>query len=341
METFRRLSLPLQQCLVTGDNSFVTSETGALYACGKNQTGQLLLPDSYGYNVLTSVPVPEAVRSVASDGEKILVVTTSGEVYGAGDNSFAEDSLDYASILNGMVKISLPEAAKQVTVSDLTGYVVTRSCALYKCNLSSYVHQEYATIVAVPVPAPEPVSSVVTGNGALYIITVSGTLYGTGSNFYGQLGLGHRNRQDGFTRVQLPEPVKQIAAGHRSAFVVTTEGALYACGDNFYGQLGLRNKFTRADLQQRVSVVSVGIGTTYAVTETGELYACGQGYSGDYTFTQINLPEPVRTVAAAGYSALVATVNGALYAYGGNGYGQLGLGDIRNRSQFTLVTDTI
>ena len=134
------------------------------------------------------------------------------------------------------------------------------------------------------------------------MLTASGQLYGFGDNFFGQLGssanTGTNNPNPTPTLVTLPGeigPVTQIAAGSDHSLAVTASGQLYGFGYNYYGQLGRSANTSSGDPNPTPTVVTLA----------GEI-------------------GPVTQVAAGGNHSLAVTASGQLYAFGYNGYGELG-----------------
>lgn len=66
-----------------------------------------------------------------------------------------------------------------------------------------------------------------------------GTVYGTGENTSGQLGLGFTgSAQYGLVQVPLGAPVKEITTGRMYSSALFADGAVWTWGDNTFGQLG-------------------------------------------------------------------------------------------------------
>jgi alpha-tubulin suppressor-like RCC1 family protein len=51
----------------------------------------------------------------------------------------------------------------------------------------------------------------------------------------------------------------------------------------------------------------------------------------------ISLPEKIAEIAAGMHYSLALAVSGRVYAWGWNGFGQLGLGDVQSRASPTLI----
>ena len=184
------------------------------------------------------------------------------------------------------------------------------------------------------------------------------TLYVTGDNNYGQLGLGDNSDRNTLTPITLPEGerVSQVVAKFYHSLILTEDGELYGTGNNTSHQLGLvdptmRNTFVRipVDIDKRISQIAAGSYHSLILTEDGELYGTGGNSRGQLglgddpsireTFTKIPVPggKRVTMIAAESNHSLIITEDGKLYVAGDNGAGQLGLGDDFDRHTFTLV----
>jgi alpha-tubulin suppressor-like RCC1 family protein len=151
--------------------------------------------------------------------------------------------------------------------------------------------------------------------------------------------------------------VVDAACSYFHTVVVTAEGELFTCGRNDFGQLGLGDGVDRSVPSRVVSLqgllvraVSCGQHHTVVAVAAGGLYAFGKndhGQLGIGNESTSPVREPTRvsgdletasvTSLACGYYHTVAvTEQGAVYAFGRNEYGQLGLGHKRHVSTPTV-----
>jgi alpha-tubulin suppressor-like RCC1 family protein len=80
------------------------------------------------------------------------------------------------------------------------------------------------------------------GGGHSLSIHADGTLWVTGKNDHGQLGLGTvaTTAVTSWTQVGTDTDWVQVAAGNAHSLALKANGQLYTWGDNAYGQLGYR-----------------------------------------------------------------------------------------------------
>ena len=183
-----------------------------------------------------------------------------------------------------------------------------------------------------------------------------GMAYTWGKGEFG--ALGHGDVKDKMTPRVLDElrgvRVADIACGTGHSLVVSEGGDVYAWGWNSKGQCGLPPQAANTEavcsptmigslLGMSVRGVACGAAHSLAVTANGEVLSWGLGGSGqlghgDYSST----PNPRRIMAlsseavlgvASGFGHSIAlSRSGALYSWGWNRDGQLGVGDLDNRT---------
>ncbi|XP_014678636.1 PREDICTED: LOW QUALITY PROTEIN: probable E3 ubiquitin-protein ligase HERC4, partial [Priapulus caudatus] len=92
--------------------------------------------------------------------------------------------------------------------------------------------------------AAVPVHGVAAGGAHSMLVTVGGSVYGWGSNRFGQLGLGDEAPRGVPTvlRSLKFQKVRHVACGEDHTVALTTEGGVFTFGAGMYGQLGHNSK---------------------------------------------------------------------------------------------------
>eukprot|EP01022_Parablepharisma_sp_SALTPOND_P021371 TRINITY_DN417_c0_g1_i1.p1 TRINITY_DN417_c0_g1~~TRINITY_DN417_c0_g1_i1.p1 ORF type:complete len:1167 (-),score=122.17 TRINITY_DN417_c0_g1_i1:1806-5306(-) len=184
-------------------------------------------------------------------------------------------------------------------------------------------------------------------------ITNNGSIYTMGSNADGRLGIGDRTVKlastpclvEGLSRLNAVE----IACGWGHTAAVIDNGEVFTWGVGEYGALGIPDCETQwfpvqvvFPEKSRVIIKNASCGTrhTTMVDEKGRLFVCGAGDAGQLgTGSRERQPQPVcvsslkETIiqSACGiFHTLALTSTGAVFAMGGNNFGQLGTGTKRS-----------
>lgn len=189
------------------------------------------------------------------------------------------------------------------------------------------------------------------------------TLMVTGNNAFGQLGIGNLNTQSAAIPVTSIGKISGVAPGgvHTIAYKFDSYSAVYTWGSNYHGQLGaggiattglqaysnvpvrvpLHNFNENALTAGVVSGVSAGWYHSLAIVD-GTVFSWGyNGYgqlgarSGESSLGDSNLPKQVLSnaseltniveVSAGAVHSLARAVDGRVWAWGDNSYGELGV----------------
>ncbi len=142
------------------------------------------------------------------------------------------------------------------------------------------------------VPGLSGARAVTAGSSHVLAVTTDGSLWVWGNNGYGQLGLGPNSTGFGIPQqVAGLKSVRAVAAGDYFSLALATDGTVWAWGENQLGQLGIDPTASyRSVVPQRVA-----------------------GLSG------------VKQIAAGAGFGLALKNDGTVWAWGDNGYGQLGV----------------
>ncbi|XP_017798859.1 PREDICTED: probable E3 ubiquitin-protein ligase HERC4 [Habropoda laboriosa] len=196
------------------------------------------------------------------------------------------------------------------------------------------------------------IEQIACGENYTVVITQNGKVYSCGNNDYGQLG-----HEKGRKRLQLIPGLdafvfKKASCGAHHTLAVNEWGQLFSWGSNAEGQLGLNSK-NQMECSPRMvktlgtsTVVQVACGKKHALalTNNGELYSWGfnsEGQLGLGTDVECELKPklistligvPIAFIACGGYHSIAISKSGAVFGWGKNMFGQLGLNDTQNRN---------
>jgi alpha-tubulin suppressor-like RCC1 family protein len=188
------------------------------------------------------------------------------------------------------------------------------------------------------------------------MVKTDGSLWTTGYNNYGQLGIGASTSttKTSFTSTGITD-VKKIDVGWGTSYVLKNDGVLLAAGYNAYGQLGTGNTSNITSFTQIATDVKDVIAGRYnfvfIIKNDGTVWSTGQNTDGQLglgdnsqrtSFTQVTTNVSNVKKITCGYSCTIMLKDdGTLWGTGDGVYGQLGLGTDVDKNVFTQATTNI
>jgi len=171
-------------------------------------------------------------------------------------------------------------------------------------------------------------------------LKTDGTVWATGSNFYGQHGNGTTTTRT--APVQVSSGVQAISAGTGHSLILKSDGTAWASGANFSGQLGdgtLTDRKSFVKVMTGVQAISAGASYSLFLKTNGTVWATGAntyGQLGDGLTSSRSTPVQVlggvKEISAGPEHALYLKTDGTVWAAGYNANGQLGNGTKINLS---------
>ena len=199
------------------------------------------------------------------------------------------------------------------------------------------------------------IKQVYCGYSHTFILKNDGTLWGTGNNYSGQLGLGDGHDRYAFTQITTnTDNIKDVYCGGSYTIILKNDGTLWGCGANGSGQLGLGDTTNRTTFTQvttnadNIKSVCCGSSHTLILKNDGTVWGCGHNGYGELglgnntnknTFTQITTNiNDIKEIYCGGSHTFMLKNDSTLWGCGYNYNGQLGLGDSDDRYTFTQIT---
>ena len=215
------------------------------------------------------------------------------------------------------------------------------------------VSANYGTDVIATVPAPVPglTAAVAVAAGADFtvVLLADGTIRTFGANQAGQLGTAPAGPGQSRSTPQQPSAltgVVSIAAGQAFTVAGTDNGAVWGIGSNSRGQLGDPLPANRDDPNpvprpifglDQIARVAAGTEHVIALTSKGAVWTLGLNSDGQLgrttnylAYAPNSAPAPVPevgrvvAVAAGGQHTAILNIDGAVWTFGRNSYGELG-----------------
>ncbi|XP_054030574.1 probable E3 ubiquitin-protein ligase HERC4 isoform X1 [Melanerpes formicivorus] len=184
-----------------------------------------------------------------------------------------------------------------------------------------------------------------------------GTVYTCGCNDLGQLGHEKARKRPEHVGALDAQNIVAVSCGEAHTLALNDKGQVYAWGLATDGQLGLpgteecirvpRNIKSLSEIQ--IVQVACGYYHSLALSKGSEVFSWGQNKYGQlglgYEYKKQNSPHMIKSllgipfaqIAAGGAHSFVLTLSGAIFGWGRNKFGQLGLNDDNDRYVPTLL----
>ena len=334
---------------------------GTLWSWGANSYGQLGLNTNINYSSPVQVGTTSNWSQVAMQQYNIgAILQSSGTLYASGNNTFGSLGNNSTTGQSSPVTILSPSYGpwnKIVAAYDTT-IAIQNNGTLWSCGYNIYGQLGLNTTTVsistfVQVGSLSAWTQIAGAKTQILALQSNGTLWGWGSNSYGQLGLNTSTLTGVLSPVQVGtlSTWAQVSCGYLTSSGIQSNGTLWTWGYNPYGQLAQNNT------QSYSSPVQVGALTTWtkisgslwsqqAIQSNGTLWSWGNnsyGQLGVNTSTA-NISSPVQIlspfqgtwiqISTNGTSKSSAAIisPGTLWMWGQNTSGQLGNNSTTNQS---------
>ncbi len=303
-----------------GMQHYALTADGEVWSWGYNNYGQLGHGDTASratakrieFFVTNNIQIAKIIPSRPNyyDHASVLFLTTDGKVYGCGYNNFGQ--LGNGTTANQLVPVrcgSLVDIV-QVAMSGMPhhAYAVENNGNLWVWgnNANGQLGLGDATVRQTPILHPS-LNNVVkavasagyttAGNGPAgcgLVLRADGTIWTTGYNGYGQLGLGDTTDRTSFTQVAHTDVFTDIFAGdgrYPTSGAINNQQEVYLWGYNGYGQCGSGNTTNQlspfkpaGEFQGHVAkaLIGGGVSTEGCVLQAGnQLWVTGYNANGN------------------------------------------------------------
>ena len=242
-------------------NVFIIADDGSLWSAGFNQSGQLGLDPGAGAKGLVQLKHEgqpfTGILSVAAGENHTVIVKDDGTLWGVGESLYGElaQGGDGKAKLTGLTKLDIT-GVKFAAAGNNSTFVIKDDGTLWAAGFNYYGElglgdQNNRAAFTQVASAGRDVKEVVAGARHTVLLKNDGSVWSTGYNYNGQLGIGTTDDAMQFTQARSAGTgVSTITAGNYHTVIIKSDGSVHAAGANYNGQLGTddgvdRNQFTQ------------------------------------------------------------------------------------------------
>ncbi|KAL0235126.1 hypothetical protein GEMRC1_001708 [Eukaryota sp. GEM-RC1] len=314
----------------SGHVIFVDSQ-GNLFAMGSNSDGQLGLGDVKDRDVPVKVSLND-VKYVAAGDSFSLAVTSDGEVFGCGINSRGQlgdgtfgNSVEFKPISFNLLNNSPPIELPEVVIPPLDDFVLPEvEKPEYQFGISKTWGFHYDNDILKMWSKdfiPSSFGSNMRQDGSKVPTEVK--------SFEKHVNIRKSGNCTQYDTERYPineTPLKIISIGNDAGAILTEEGELYVFGSL---DAGFAIREARGDLYHLDHIHSISAGAHHVLVlrKDGKVFSFGVGEKGQLgdgsntvrkSMVPVEIPARVAKVIATEDNSFAITVEGELYAWGGN-----------------------
>jgi alpha-tubulin suppressor-like RCC1 family protein len=300
-------------------HTIVLMSDGTIFGCARNLEGQLGTGNNTGQPTIVQMTsiAGKTPSMVSCGGFFTIVLMTDGTIYGTGANGSGQLGNGGTSNRNTLgemtphlsgrtpVAISAGSAHTLVLMSDNTIFGTGSNMSGELGNGTTGSNS--AMLTQMTNNTGKTPAFIYAASGSSFVLMTDGTIFGTGVNTSGQLGVGNTTNRSTLTQMTNNTgkiPI-DIYCGFNFTMVLMSDRTIFGTGVNSSGQLGIGNTTNQSSLIQMTN-------------NTGKTpFGMFAGYDHN----------------------MVLMSDGTVFGCGSNSNGQLGDGTTTNRSTLTLMNN--
>ncbi|HEX7122900.1 MAG TPA: chitobiase/beta-hexosaminidase C-terminal domain-containing protein [Gemmatimonadaceae bacterium] len=331
-------------------HSAVLAYDGTVWTWGGNSLGQLGDGTPHPRHVPRPVDALTGIVALAAGDDHMLAVDNGGGLWAWGANGSGQIGTGSTNQWSGVSRVTSLDGVAAVAAGSAFSMALKNDGTVWTWGANTHGQLGDGTQNPRSTPAQVPslanVVAIAAGANHALALRVDGTVWAWGHNGGGPLGDGTSINRYAPVQTSVITNVTRIAAGSNQSFAIDASGVSWAWGWNAAGQLGT-NGASPSIVPQRVLLsdgegIATGNVHSVAVASDGLVWTWGSDWMGQLGNDAAASPQQngpavlgdlasVARVAAGWGQTLVITADGAVWAWGGNGSGQIGDGTTEHR----------
>ena len=293
-----------------GEHSLFLKSDGTVWACGKNNFGQL----GDGTTTDKSTPVQisslSGIIAISAGSSYSLFLKNDSTVWACGYN--ASGQLGDGTTIDKSAPIqvsSLIAPCIAIAAGHQHSLFLKNDSTVWACgyNNTGQLGDGTTTDKSTPVQVSSlstPCMALAAGVQHSLFLKTDGTAWACGGNNFGQLGNGTTTNTSTPIQVSSLNNITAVAGGGGHSLFLKNDGSVWACGRNNYGQLG-DGTTTNQSLPFQISTITTscvaiatGLYHSLFLKNDGTAWACGRNSSGELgDGTIVNKSTPVQVIS--------------------------------------------
>jgi RHS repeat-associated protein len=323
---------------------------GTVWSWGTNDVGELGVSNVTYTTFPIQIPGLSNIVNVASGGYFSLALQSNGSVWAWGTNNHGQ--LGNGTTTSSIAPVKVTGISNAVAIGagayHSLAVLANGQVMAWGANQSGQLGNGTFTQETQPVLVSTLTNAVEVKAGYYHslALTASGQAWIWGGGTNGQLGGGYTTGASAApTQISSLSNITSIAAGAYHNVVLNSNGTVWAWGDNAYGEVGIGNSTntvwvpTQLSGIGQVELIGAGFYESEAIGPNPQQPLAWGYVAGDTFYTPIPLAvSPTFAKFADGYYASFALANnGDVWAWGYNGSGNFGNGNLQYDGAWTIV----
>lgn len=274
------------------NHSLILTSNNRLFGTGYTWNGQLGTGNNETIYEFTEISVTglnsgEIITKLSCGNDFTLISTNQNRVFSTGDNWTGQLGTGDTDYRLAFTEITIPtlntnETISQILAGTYHSFILTNNNRIFATGYNSNgqlgtgdynIINTFTSIILPNLNEGELISQLSNGWYFTSFLTTKNRIFGTGSNWSGELGTGDNNDTNVFTPAIMPtlnpgETISQIISGGEHTLFLTSSNRIFGTGANWDGQLGIEqnslsdnktNEFTTVSLTSGFVPVSFGV----------------------------------------------------------------------------------